>query len=119
MSGWSRSFLNPSLVSALEAGRSFEEWLGGRIPGVDYARISADQSTRSAVLAKGREAGTGIRHPSCRFRPDGPAVPRLTPDCCGSGARHELTGHGGVAVLAYEDGEDGEHPARHSAARAM
>ncbi|WP_329243991.1 recombinase family protein [Streptomyces canus] len=62
MSGWSRSFLNPSLVSALEAGRSFEEWLGGRIPGVDYARISADQSTRSAVLAKGREAGTGIRH---------------------------------------------------------
>ncbi|MFJ9147410.1 hypothetical protein ACIRP7_04915 [Streptomyces sp. NPDC102270] len=62
MSGWSRSFLNPSLVSALEAGRSFEEWLGGRIPGVDYARISADQSTRSAVLATGREAGTGIRH---------------------------------------------------------
>lgn len=62
MPGWSRSFLNPSLVSALEAGRTFEEWLGGRIPGVDYARISADQSTRSAVLAQGRAAGTGIRH---------------------------------------------------------
>lgn len=62
MPGWSRSFLNPSLVSALEAGRGYEEWLGGRTPGVDYARISADQSTRSAVLAKGREAGTGIRH---------------------------------------------------------
>ncbi|WP_406158081.1 recombinase family protein [Streptomyces canus] len=62
MPGWSRSFLNPSLVSALEAGRTFEEWLAGRIPGVDYARISADQSTRSAVLARGREAGTGIRH---------------------------------------------------------
>lgn len=62
MPGWSRSFVNASLVSALEAGRTFEEWLGGRIPGVDYARISADQSTRSAVLARGREAGTGIRH---------------------------------------------------------
>ncbi|WP_329338275.1 recombinase family protein [Streptomyces sp. NBC_00663] len=62
MPGWSRSFLNPSLVSALEAGRTFEEWLGARIPGVDYARISADQSTRSAVLALGREAGTGVRH---------------------------------------------------------
>ncbi|MGW0828711.1 recombinase family protein [Streptomyces sp. NPDC002845] len=62
MPGWSRSFLNPSLVSALEAGHTFEEWLDGRIPGVDYARISADQSTRSAMVAKGREAGTGIRH---------------------------------------------------------
>ncbi|SNX61714.1 recombinase [Streptomyces sp. TLI_55] len=62
MPGWSRSFLDPSLVVALEAGRTFEEWLGGRIPAVDYARISADQSTRSAVLAKGRAAGTGIRH---------------------------------------------------------
>ncbi|MFI1722906.1 recombinase family protein [Streptomyces sp. NPDC020489] len=62
MSGWSRSFLNPSLVSALETGGTFEEWLGGRIPGVDYARISADQSTRSAVLAQGRAAGTGVRH---------------------------------------------------------
>ncbi|MEU6374160.1 recombinase family protein [Streptomyces sp. NPDC046909] len=62
MPGWSRSFVNPSLVLALEAGRTFEEWLGGRTPGVDYARISADQSTRSAVLAKGREAGTGVRH---------------------------------------------------------
>ncbi|MFI1359861.1 recombinase family protein [Streptomyces sp. NPDC020898] len=62
MPGWSRSFLNPSLTSALEAGQTFEEWLSGRIPGVDYARISADQSTRSAVQAKGREAGTGIRH---------------------------------------------------------
>ncbi|MFF7643742.1 hypothetical protein [Streptomyces canus] len=62
MSGWSRSFLSPSLASALEAGGTFEDWLGGRIPGVDYARISAAQSTRSAVVAKGREAGTGIRH---------------------------------------------------------
>ncbi|KUN21501.1 hypothetical protein AQJ23_31795 [Streptomyces antibioticus] len=62
MPGWSRSFLDPSLVVALEAGRTFEEWLGGRIPAVDYARISADQSTRSAVLAKGRAPGTGVRH---------------------------------------------------------
>ncbi|MER5181737.1 recombinase family protein [Streptomyces sp. NPDC002896] len=56
------SELPQSLVSALETGRTFEEWLGGRIPGLDYARISADQSTRSSVLAKGREAGTGVRH---------------------------------------------------------
>ncbi|MEU6280812.1 hypothetical protein [Streptomyces sp. NPDC047028] len=62
MSGWSRSFLNPSLVSSLAAGHTFEEWLDGRIPGVDYARVSADQSARSSTAAKGRPAGTGIRH---------------------------------------------------------
>ena len=62
MPGWSKSYLNPSLATALAAGRTFEQWLGGRTPAVSYARISADQSTRSAVLAKGRAAGTGVRH---------------------------------------------------------
>ncbi|MFE6893543.1 recombinase family protein [Streptomyces sp. NPDC057694] len=62
MPGWSRSFLNPSLVTALEEGLTFDQWLDGRTPGIDYARITADQSTRSAVLARGREPGTGVRH---------------------------------------------------------
>ncbi|MFT2017692.1 recombinase family protein [Streptomyces sp. 796.1] len=62
MAGTSRSFLNPELVRALQAGKTFEDWLDGRIPGVDYARISADQSLRSSTRAKTRKAGTGVRH---------------------------------------------------------
>ncbi|MER0245605.1 recombinase family protein [Streptomyces sp. HSW2009] len=62
MTGTSRGFLNPELVSELQAGKTFEDWLDGRIPGVDYARISADQSLRSTTRAKSRKAGTGVRH---------------------------------------------------------
>ncbi|MEU9708024.1 recombinase family protein [Streptomyces sp. NPDC047967] len=62
MAGISRSFLNPDLVRALSQGRTYEEWLDGRVPGVDYARISGDQSVRSAAKAKGRKVGTGVRH---------------------------------------------------------
>ncbi|NGN69155.1 hypothetical protein G5C51_35365 [Streptomyces sp. A7024] len=40
----------------------FEQWLAGRIPGVDYARVSADPSARSATRRRLREAGTGVRH---------------------------------------------------------
>jgi DNA invertase Pin-like site-specific DNA recombinase len=49
-------------VRALQEGKTFDEWLDGRIPGVDYARISGDQSLRSSTRAKSREAGTGVRH---------------------------------------------------------
>ncbi|GAA2307200.1 recombinase family protein [Streptomyces kunmingensis] len=62
MPGWSRSYLNPLLITALEEGRTFAQWLDGRVPGIDYARITADQSTRSSILAIGREPGTGVRH---------------------------------------------------------
>lgn len=62
MAGASRSFLNPSLVAALAEGRTFEDWLDGRMPGVDYARISGDQSLRSSTKAKQRAIGTGVRH---------------------------------------------------------
>lgn len=62
MAGTSSSFLNPELVSALQQGKTFEDWLAGRIPGVDYARISADQSLRSSTQARARKVGTGVRH---------------------------------------------------------
>ncbi|MFF9481428.1 recombinase family protein [Streptomyces sp. NPDC014733] len=62
VAGSSRSFLNPELVSALKEGHTFEEWLDGRIPGVDYSRISGDHALRSSTRAKTREVGTGVRH---------------------------------------------------------
>lgn len=62
MAGSSKSYLNPELVRALQQGQTFEEWLDGRAPGVDYARISADQAVRSSTRALSREKGKGIRH---------------------------------------------------------
>ncbi|MDJ1644502.1 recombinase family protein [Streptomyces pakalii] len=62
MAGTSRSFLNPQLITALAQGKTFDEWLAGRVPGIDYARISGDQAVRSATRAMTREAGTGVRH---------------------------------------------------------
>ncbi|WDM12541.1 recombinase family protein [Streptomyces lavenduligriseus] len=62
MAGKSRSYLNPELVTALQQGRTFEEWLAGRVPGVDYARISSDQAVRSSTKALSREQGKGVRH---------------------------------------------------------
>ncbi|WP_145500945.1 recombinase family protein [Streptomyces sp. CFMR 7] len=62
MAGSSRSFLNPELVKALEGGKTFEEWLDGRIPGLDYARISGDQAVRSSTQARSKEKGRGVRH---------------------------------------------------------
>ncbi|MFI5689275.1 recombinase family protein [Streptomyces sp. NPDC051636] len=62
MAGSSRSYLNPELVTALQQGRTFEEWLDGRIPGVDYARISGDQAVRSSTQALTKEKGRGVRH---------------------------------------------------------
>ncbi|MFF5025933.1 recombinase family protein [Streptomyces collinus] len=62
MAGSSRSYLNPELVTALQQGRTFEEWLAGRIPGVDYARISGDQAVRSSTKAMTKEKGQGVRH---------------------------------------------------------
>ncbi|MFF8192062.1 recombinase family protein [Streptomyces bobili] len=62
MPGTSRSYLNPDLVKALSEGQTFEQWLGDRIPGIDYARISGDQAVRSSTKAKTREKGVGIRH---------------------------------------------------------
>ncbi|ELP69480.1 recombinase family protein [Streptomyces turgidiscabies] len=62
MPGTSRSYLNPDLVKALSEGQTFEQWLGDRTPGIDYARISGDQAARSSRTAKTREKGVGIRH---------------------------------------------------------
>ncbi|MGW4446480.1 recombinase family protein [Streptomyces sp. NPDC004682] len=62
MAGSSRSYLNPELVTALKQGLSFEQWLDGREPGIDYSRISGDQALRSATKAKSREKGVGVRH---------------------------------------------------------
>lgn len=62
MAGSSKSYLNPELVQALRGGKSFEEWLDGRTPGVDYARISGDQAMRSSTQAKNKEKGRGVRH---------------------------------------------------------
>ncbi|GHE11532.1 recombinase family protein [Streptomyces alanosinicus] len=62
MAGSSRSYLNPELVTALQQGRTFEEWLNGRIPGIDYARISGDQAVRSTTQALTKEKGRGVRH---------------------------------------------------------
>ncbi|MEU1176519.1 recombinase family protein [Streptomyces sp. NPDC005820] len=62
MAGTSRSYLNPDLVRALSEGETFEQWLGDRIPGIDYARISGDQAVRSSTKAKSREKGVGVRH---------------------------------------------------------
>lgn len=62
MAGSSKSYLNPDLVRAMQQGQTFEEWLDGRVPGVDYARISADQAVRSSTRALSREKGKGVRH---------------------------------------------------------
>jgi DNA invertase Pin-like site-specific DNA recombinase len=62
MAGSSRSYLNPELVAALQQGKTFEEWLDGRVPGLDYARISGDQAIRSSTQALSREKGRGVRH---------------------------------------------------------
>ncbi|MET9775361.1 hypothetical protein ABZ023_14065 [Streptomyces sp. NPDC006367] len=52
MASTSRSFLNPDLTRALAQGLTFEQWLGARTPGIDYARISGDQALRSSTKAK-------------------------------------------------------------------
>ncbi|WP_416972570.1 recombinase family protein [Streptomyces sp. 4F14] len=62
MAGSSRSYLNPELAAALRQGKTFEDWLNGRIPGLDYARISGDQAIRSSTQALSREKGRGVRH---------------------------------------------------------
>ncbi|MFE9442527.1 recombinase family protein [Streptomyces sp. NPDC006602] len=62
MAGSSKSYLNPELVRAIQQGMTFEEWLDGRVPGLDYARISGDQALRSATKALSREKGVGVRH---------------------------------------------------------
>ncbi|WP_327315549.1 recombinase family protein [Streptomyces sp. NBC_01235] len=62
LAGTSRGYLNPDLVKALSEGQTFEQWLGDRIPGIDYARISGDQAVRSSTKAKTREKGVGVRH---------------------------------------------------------
>ncbi|MCL8016462.1 recombinase family protein [Streptomyces sp. AS02] len=62
MAGSSKGYLNPELVRALQQGKTFEEWLDGKVPGVDYGRISADQAVRSSTRALSREKGKGVRH---------------------------------------------------------
>ncbi|MGW1673256.1 recombinase family protein [Streptomyces sp. NPDC002324] len=62
MAGSSKSYLNPELVRAIQQGMTFEEWLDGRVPGLDYARISGDQAVRSATQALSKEKGRGVRH---------------------------------------------------------
>lgn len=58
MASQSKWELHPDLEAALEAGKTFDEWLEGRTPVASYARITSDREKKGEK----RQIGVGRQH---------------------------------------------------------